>query len=143
MVFIIFMNIWHNPVFTQLGHFLAQSQQWKQKNNVWNLLIVTTKTLERRRWHCSGVFIVNFKQTSIVLVFPWLSLDKKMPVGKLKDVTLTEYNLLLFSKKSQLMHCLNWHRITGKQWHLIFIFQIEHNNSFMTEVPSYRNQSIR
>ena len=39
---------------------------------------VTTKTPERRHWHCSGVFIVNIGHIShLVLVFLLLTLSKK------------------------------------------------------------------
>ena len=46
-------------------HLLAQSQQWKHQNNVWNLIM---KTVERPQglWtdfiHCSGVSVVDFEQ---------------------------------------------------------------------------------
>ena len=37
---------------------------------------LTVKTPERRDWCCSGVFVVNFEQSSqIVLVFPLLTLN--------------------------------------------------------------------
>ena len=40
------------------------------------------KAPERRCWHRSGVFIVNFEHFShLVLVFPLLTLSRKMPVG--------------------------------------------------------------
>ena len=42
----------------------------------------TIKTLERRHWRRSGVFIVNFEQIlHVVLVFPLLTLNKQMLVG--------------------------------------------------------------
>ena len=39
---------------------------------------LTIKTLERRHWHRSGVFIVNFEQISHIaaLLFPLLTLSK-------------------------------------------------------------------
>ena len=38
---------------------------------------LTIKTPERRHWRRSGVFFANFEQIShIVLVFPWLTLNK-------------------------------------------------------------------
>ena len=32
--------------------------------NVWNLFKYDNKYTLKRRWHCSGVFIVNFEQIS-------------------------------------------------------------------------------
>ena len=44
---------------------------------MWNLLKVNKKTLERRHWRRSGVFIVNYEQIShIFLVFLLLILNK-------------------------------------------------------------------
>ena len=43
-----------------LLHLLGQSQQWKHHNNVWYTSKSTIKTLKRRHWHCSSVFIVIF-----------------------------------------------------------------------------------
>ena len=41
---------------------------------------LTIKTPEQRHWRLSGVFIVNFEQMlRDVLVFPLLTLNKKMP----------------------------------------------------------------
>ena len=43
---------------------------------------LTIKTLERRQYHRSGVFIVNFEQIShIFLLFPLLTLSKSIAVG--------------------------------------------------------------
>ena len=43
---------------------------------------LTIKTLERHHWRCSDLFIVNFEQIShIILVFPLLTLDKKILAG--------------------------------------------------------------
>ena len=43
---------------------------------------LTRKTPERRQWHRSGVFIVNFERIShLVLVFPLLTLRREMLVG--------------------------------------------------------------
>ena len=40
---------------------------------------LTIKTPERRQMTCSGVFIVNIKQISLIaLEFPLLSLNKRM-----------------------------------------------------------------
>ena len=51
---------------------LAQSQEWKHQNNVWNLLI---ETLDTCQWRRSDVFIINFEQISdFALVFPLLTL---------------------------------------------------------------------
>ena len=51
-------------------HLLVHSQQWKHKNNVW------------RQWSHSGVFIINFEQTShTVLVIALLTLNKLMTAG--------------------------------------------------------------
>ena len=44
-------------------HLLVQSQQWKYKNHVWNLINFKNKIPERR-----SVFIVNFEQTSHIEV---------------------------------------------------------------------------
>ena len=45
-------------------------------------LKITIKTIERHHWRCSGLFIVNFEQIShIILVFPLLTLDKKILAG--------------------------------------------------------------
>ena len=53
---------------------LAQSQEWKNQNNVWNLLIVTLDTCQ---WRRSDVFIINFEQISdFAVVFPLLTLNK-------------------------------------------------------------------
>ena len=44
---------------------------------------LTIKTPERRQWHRSGVFIVNFEQISqIFLVFLLLTLSKLMLAGE-------------------------------------------------------------
>ena len=43
---------------------------------------LTIKTLERRHWPRSGVFIVNFEPIShLVLVFLLLTLSRQMPTG--------------------------------------------------------------
>ena len=43
---------------------------------------LTIKTLERSHWRRSGVFTVNFEHIShLALVFPLLTLSRKMPVG--------------------------------------------------------------
>ena len=43
------------------------------------------KTPERRHWHRSGVFIVNFEYISdLLLVFLLLTLNRQLPAG-LKD----------------------------------------------------------
>ena len=61
---------WHlDPV----GIYLFKAVMEKQ-NNREVCLKLTIKTPERRHWRRSGVFIVNFKQISrIVLVFPLLT----------------------------------------------------------------------
>ena len=44
---------------------------------------LTIMTPEQRHWRCSGVFIVNFKYIShLVLVFPLLTLNMRLPTGK-------------------------------------------------------------
>ena len=44
---------------------------------------LTVKTLERRQWRRSGVFIVNFEHVSqLVLVFLLVTLSRYMPAGK-------------------------------------------------------------
>ena len=44
--------------------------------------MLTINTPEQDHWRRSGVFIVNFEQNShIILVFPLLTLNKKMPAG--------------------------------------------------------------
>ena len=43
---------------------------------------LTIKTPERHHWRCSGVFIINFKHIShLVLVFLFLTLSRYMPIG--------------------------------------------------------------
>ena len=45
--------------------------------------IYSIKTPEQRHWDRSGVFVVNFKQISyIVLVFQFLALKKEIPAGE-------------------------------------------------------------
>ena len=45
---------------------------------------LTIKTPERRHWRRFGVFIVNFEHNShLVLVFLLLTLNIKLPTGKL------------------------------------------------------------
>ena len=52
-----------------------QSRQWKHQN-----INVNIKDTRKRHEHCFGVFIINFEQIShIVLVFPSLTLKKRMP----------------------------------------------------------------
>ena len=49
---------------------------------------LTIKTPERRHWHRSAIFIVNFERIShLVLVFPLLTLSKLMPAGILEIKT--------------------------------------------------------
>ena len=62
-----------NFTLTQLAHTCSKSARWK----IWSKL--TIKTLERCQWRHSGVFIVNFQQTShLVLVFSLLILNKQV-----------------------------------------------------------------
>ena len=55
---------------------VTQSQQWKHQScEICSKL--TTKTPQRRHWYCSGVFIVNYKLISrLVMVFLFLTLKK-------------------------------------------------------------------
>ena len=47
------------------------------------VLNLTKKTPERRQWHCSGVFIVNFEHTPhLVLVFLLLTLNMNCRLGR-------------------------------------------------------------
>ena len=59
-------------------YLVFQSQQRKHQNNVWKLFKVNTrKRPEGRQQRRSGVFSVNFKRIShIVLVSPLLTLNK-------------------------------------------------------------------
>ena len=46
---------------------------------------LTIKTLERRHWRRSRVFIVDFEHIShLVLVFLLLTLNRQMPTGELQ-----------------------------------------------------------
>ena len=55
------------------------------------------KQPERRNWHPSDTFYVNFEQIlQIVLVFPFLTLYKQVP-GRLTLLTLFEINNVLVS----------------------------------------------
>ena len=47
-------------------HLLVQSQPWKHKNNVWNLLKVNKKDTKTTllTTHCSGVSMVDFEQVN-------------------------------------------------------------------------------
>ena len=48
---------------------------------------LTIKTLERRQWRRSGVFIVNFEHIShLVLVFLLLTLSRYMPAGIVRTI---------------------------------------------------------
>ena len=50
---------------------------------------LTIKTPERRHWHRSGVFIVNFELVShLVLVFLLLTLNIQLPVGNMLSLKL-------------------------------------------------------
>ena len=61
-------------------HLIVQSQQWKHKNRVWNIWKVNNKYTRMTSCCRFGVFIVNFEQIShIVLIFPLLTLNKRMP----------------------------------------------------------------
>ena len=52
---------------------------------------LTIKTPERRHWHHSGVFIVNFEHIShLVLVFLLLTFNMKLPAGKKKSLNTLE-----------------------------------------------------
>ena len=51
---------------------------------------LTRKTLERRQWRRSGVFLVNFEHIShLALVFLLLTLNMQLPAGHLKTENLT------------------------------------------------------
>ena len=59
----------------------SQSQPEKHQNNVSNMFKVNNKG-KWRQWRRSGVFIINFKQIShIVLVFKLMNWNKEMPAG--------------------------------------------------------------
>ena len=54
-------------------YLLVHTQQWKQRNNVWNKFKVNNKDIRTT----SGVFIANFEHIlHIALVFPLLPLNK-------------------------------------------------------------------
>ena len=57
---------------------------------------LTIKTQERREWHHSGVFIVNFGHIShLVLVLLLLTLNMQMPTGLFKKTILNSSNFIL------------------------------------------------
>ena len=65
---------------------LVQSQQWKQQNNVCNLFNGNNKHIKN---DISNVLnrIVNFEQTSHIVIFLLLTLNKLMQDKKLKICT--------------------------------------------------------
>ena len=49
----------------------------------------TLKTPELRHWRRFGVFIVNFEQISrVVLMFPYVDLEKEIPAGSIQAVNV-------------------------------------------------------
>ena len=86
---------------------------------------LTIKTPERRQWHRSGVFIVNFEQISqIFLVFLLLTLSKLMLAGEklIKELFLyllkTQKNkhFLMFSGNIERDHCMKWLKVFYKSY---------------------------
>ena len=66
---------------------------------------LTPKTPERRQWRCSGVFIVNFKHFSyIIVVFSLLTLNEWVLAG---IVILKWYLIFVILEKSELKHEAN------------------------------------
>ena len=64
---------------------------------------LTIKTPERRQWHRSGMFIVNFVHIShLVLVFLLLTLSKQMPAGKKINYIQLDYHGRKIEKNYQL-----------------------------------------
>ena len=59
-------------------HLLISSQQWKQQNNARNIFKDNNKDTRTT----TGVFVVNVEDVlHIALLFPLLTLNKKMPAG--------------------------------------------------------------
>ena len=74
---------------------VTQSQQWKHQScEICSKL--TTKTPRRRHWHCSGVFIVNYKLISrLVMVFPFFHFEK-VNIRLIGDMQFWRTSLNLF-----------------------------------------------
>ena len=62
--------------------FTSSKSKIEVPDQMWNPLKLTIKTLEWSQWRRSGVFIVNFKHIShIILVFLLMNLNKQIPTG--------------------------------------------------------------
>ena len=72
VILTIFTSNWNNPTRIYLSE--VDDRNTRTKREICSKL--TIKTPERRQWHRSGVFIVNFKHLShFVLVFLLLALN--------------------------------------------------------------------
>ena len=92
ILFRLFLNNLPHIFFFRLKvNLLAQNQQWKHQNIVWNMFKVNNK-ITKTTCRCSGVFIVCFEQTlQNILEFLLLTLNKYMPVVVVQKITAEVY----------------------------------------------------
>ena len=66
-----------------MGVYLLKVNNKSTRTRCERCLKLVIKTLERRHWRRSGVFIVNFEHIShFVLVFQLLTLNMQLPTGQ-------------------------------------------------------------
>ena len=101
-----------NP-YIPIRHLLVQSQQWKQQNNVWNLIKVNNRDNRDTRTTLltSGVFIVNFELIHTLFWcfhwWLWTSFESAftLPTWQhLLHLLLSVDQLLVMNKKPETNH---------------------------------------
>ena len=96
-------------------HLIVQSQQWKHKNRVWNIWKVNNKYTRMTSCCSFGVFIVNFEQIShIVLIFPLLTLNKRMPAWHNANLFKNFITFLGYVKRLLYFFCVS--EFLEKNW---------------------------
>ena len=74
--------IWRTPTLLPAGNYMFKVSNRNTRTRCEICSKLTIKTPERRLWRRSGVFIVNFKHIShLILVFRLLTLSTEMPAG--------------------------------------------------------------